>query len=250
LILFLDLDVSLFLRYNNVRSGADVLSAIMKGWLKAARNNLNLKMPKESFKRKTSKHRKKKKRKNKNKTKSRSADDHDEKKSIRGICDTGEGVSSISIVEEEASSSPTRTTKNWSGKMMNGTELVEKSRDIGGDGKSEEDLVDAFDETNLDSGSSTKKQYQQMKASPSKMGALFQYDRLGSISDKEEITATGNVEGVIPFTFLCSINGHVMKNPVTSPNGVSFEKETIELWIKDSVSWYSSMCSNVYLKRK
>ncbi|GMH54787.1 hypothetical protein TrVE_jg303 [Triparma verrucosa] len=36
----------------------------------------------------------------------------------------------------------------------------------------------------------------------------------------------------VPPEFGCSINGHLMKEPVRTPGGVVFERETIELWLK------------------
>ena len=35
---------------------------------------------------------------------------------------------------------------------------------------------------------------------------------------------------VIPKEFLCSINGHVMKDPVRVKSGEVFENETIQIW--------------------
>ncbi len=35
----------------------------------------------------------------------------------------------------------------------------------------------------------------------------------------------------VPKEYLCSINGHVMQDPVRSPQGYHFEKATIELWL-------------------
>jgi hypothetical protein len=40
----------------------------------------------------------------------------------------------------------------------------------------------------------------------------------------------------MPTEFLCAINGHVMKNPMNSPYGHVFERETIEYWIYQSGS--------------
>ena len=34
----------------------------------------------------------------------------------------------------------------------------------------------------------------------------------------------------IPKEFLCSINGHVMKDPVRAKSGELFENETIKIW--------------------
>lgn len=36
----------------------------------------------------------------------------------------------------------------------------------------------------------------------------------------------------VPAEFLCAINGHMMKQPVRSPHGHSFEASTIELWLE------------------
>jgi hypothetical protein len=41
----------------------------------------------------------------------------------------------------------------------------------------------------------------------------------------------GDVDGDTPKNFLCSINGHVMQQPVRSPHGHTFESSTIERWI-------------------
>lgn len=35
----------------------------------------------------------------------------------------------------------------------------------------------------------------------------------------------------IPKEFLCSINGHVMKDPVRAKSGEVFENETIKIWL-------------------
>eukprot|EP00667_Euglena_gracilis_P005602 EG_transcript_5645 len=50
------------------------------------------------------------------------------------------------------------------------------------------------------------------------------------------ITAPTRPPPGMPPEFLCAINGHVMKNPVTSPTGHTFEKETIEYWLKQNGS--------------
>lgn len=52
------------------------------------------------------------------------------------------------------------------------------------------------------------------------------------------ITAPTRPPPGMPPEFLCAINGHVMKNPVTSPTGHTFEKETIEYWLKQVVQAY------------
>uniref|UniRef100_A0A7S1I5F1 U-box domain-containing protein n=1 Tax=Eutreptiella gymnastica TaxID=73025 RepID=A0A7S1I5F1_9EUGL len=39
-----------------------------------------------------------------------------------------------------------------------------------------------------------------------------------------------------PKDFKCAINGHVMKNPVDSPTGHTFERETIEYWLHQNGS--------------
>ena len=36
----------------------------------------------------------------------------------------------------------------------------------------------------------------------------------------------------VPSEFACAINGHLMKEPVRTPGGIVFEKDTILLWIK------------------
>uniref|UniRef100_A0A7S2RXM5 U-box domain-containing protein n=1 Tax=Rhizochromulina marina TaxID=1034831 RepID=A0A7S2RXM5_9STRA len=36
----------------------------------------------------------------------------------------------------------------------------------------------------------------------------------------------------VPGSFACAVNGHVMKEPMVSPYGHSFERSTIELWLR------------------
>ena len=52
--------------------------------------------------------------------------------------------------------------------------------------------------------------------------------------DKEEIfsPAKGNNNSGIPEEFACAINGHLMKEPVRTPDGLVFEKATILLWLE------------------
>lgn len=40
----------------------------------------------------------------------------------------------------------------------------------------------------------------------------------------------------VPSQFVCALNGHTMKNPVVSPYGHTFEKDTIEQWLKQQGS--------------
>ena len=41
-----------------------------------------------------------------------------------------------------------------------------------------------------------------------------------------------NKETGVPSQYACAINGHLMKEPVRTPGGVVFEKDTILLWLK------------------
>lgn len=36
----------------------------------------------------------------------------------------------------------------------------------------------------------------------------------------------------IPESFICPISGEIMKDPVITPSGISYERETIETWLK------------------
>lgn len=62
--------------------------------------------------------------------------------------------------------------------------------------------------------------------------------KLMTAASKATTTATtsnkAEVDSSIPKEFLCSVNGHVMKDPVrvgSKPTGPVFERATIELWL-------------------
>eukprot|EP01063_Lacrimia_lanifica_P034786 TRINITY_DN6516_c0_g6_i1.p1 TRINITY_DN6516_c0_g6~~TRINITY_DN6516_c0_g6_i1.p1 ORF type:complete len:662 (+),score=240.79 TRINITY_DN6516_c0_g6_i1:152-2137(+) len=51
-------------------------------------------------------------------------------------------------------------------------------------------------------------------------------------SKAQEVWATaGQGAGDVPKEFLCAINGHLLRHPVTAPSGHTFEKETIDIWL-------------------
>ena len=58
------------------------------------------------------------------------------------------------------------------------------------------------------------------------------------VKPKAEVEAQQYVlaEGDAPSKFRCSLNGHLMKQPVRSPYGHVFEKESIENWIDQTGS--------------
>ena len=51
------------------------------------------------------------------------------------------------------------------------------------------------------------------------------------VAPKKQYTPPANLAHLA-----CALNGHTMKNPVTSPYGHNFEKDTIESWIKQQGS--------------
>jgi hypothetical protein len=55
------------------------------------------------------------------------------------------------------------------------------------------------------------------------------------ISVKSSIVSSAN-NASVPKEFLCALSGNTMKNPVYSPYGHTFDRETIELWIKQQGS--------------
>jgi hypothetical protein len=48
--------------------------------------------------------------------------------------------------------------------------------------------------------------------------------------------------GAAPSEFICAINGHVMREPVASPDDVVFERETIFLWLSTQVTAKAGAC--------
>jgi hypothetical protein len=60
--------------------------------------------------------------------------------------------------------------------------------------------------------------------------AAKQSNGKNSTNEPPSIEAPAGPPGV-PKEYLCAINGHVMQDPVRSPEGYYFEKATIELWL-------------------
>lgn len=52
--------------------------------------------------------------------------------------------------------------------------------------------------------------------------------------EQEEKTQTKKTENddEVPESFICPISGEIMKDPVITPTGVSYEKANIEAWLK------------------
>lgn len=48
-----------------------------------------------------------------------------------------------------------------------------------------------------------------------------------------EVAATNSSDSSIPDEFLCSINGHIMRDPVRATrSNLVFEKATIQIWLQ------------------
>jgi len=52
------------------------------------------------------------------------------------------------------------------------------------------------------------------------------------ISPSKYLAPAHSTDGGVPEEFACAINGHLMKEPVRTPDGIVFEKATILLWLK------------------
>ena len=65
---------------------------------------------------------------------------------------------------------------------------------------------------------------------PEKMKRVDEIRRGSSVS-AVSTKPKGGATSEIPLEFCCAINGHLMKDPVSSPGGVVYERDTIEVWL-------------------
>ena len=70
----------------------------------------------------------------------------------------------------------------------------------------------------------------ELPADPKRAAAEADAKRKQGGNASTGISAPAGPPGV-PKEYLCAINGHVMQDPVRSPQGYHFEKATIELWL-------------------
>ena len=70
----------------------------------------------------------------------------------------------------------------------------------------------------------------ELPSDPKKAAREAEASKKNKNGDTSEAPVVSGPPGV-PKEYLCAINGHVMQDPVRSPQGYFFEKATIELWL-------------------
>jgi hypothetical protein len=48
---------------------------------------------------------------------------------------------------------------------------------------------------------------------------------------RRQVTAADDSEPVVPAHFLCQISLELMKDPVTAPTGITYDRESLEGWL-------------------